>query len=83
MKMETQKDKYAYPGERFSENGWKIGVGQGMTMRDWFAGQAMCGIQAGYWSNPSISGVSPTMCANEAYQVADAMLAERKKETDT
>lgn len=46
----------------------------GMTLRDWFAGQVACGMAA----NPD------THCTNAvfshvAYGVADAMLAERAK----
>ncbi|MDD3134876.1 MAG: hypothetical protein PHF64_00095 [Methanoregula sp.] len=43
----------------------------GMSLRDWFAGQAMsrfyCGSQAPDW------------IAAESYRIADAMLAEREK----
>lgn len=58
----------------------------GMTLRDWFAGQAMAGmvsskdiisacIKAAYHD-----GVDPTdIVAADAYTYADAMLAERNK----
>lgn len=51
----------------------------GMTLRDYFAAKAMQGMAAGhfakyghedYWPRPEI--------ASEAYEMADAMLAERK-----
>jgi hypothetical protein len=45
---------------------------QGMTLRDYFAGQAISGI--------SESIKLSRMIANEAYQIADAMLKERAKE---
>jgi hypothetical protein len=40
----------------------------GMSLRDWFAGQALTGVQA-----PTAEGV-----AAAAYRVADAMLAARE-----
>lgn len=49
----------------------------GMSLRDWFAGQALQGILAGYWSNESLSGLSETVIAGEAYRAADAMLGAR------
>lgn len=59
----------------------------GMTLRDWFAGQAIQGImrtideaaRAG-----RLRGVIPDQdtVALSAYQTADAMLAERKKENE-
>ena len=58
----------------------------GMTLRDYFAGQVLCGI----FSDPEAVGfiskaakrsrVKPdTFTARTAYQMADAMLAEREK----
>lgn len=49
--------------------------GDGMTLRDWFAGQALAGIMATQW-RPSGDDVSPL--AEDAYKVADAMLAMRE-----
>jgi hypothetical protein len=45
-----------------------------MTLRDWFAGQAL----AGFASRPCYSDDE---AAAAAYRYADAMLAARKKET--
>jgi len=42
----------------------------GMTLRDWFAGQAMMGM---------LSSKPLTFCAADAYVMADAMLAARKE----
>ncbi|CAH2399118.1 hypothetical protein [Mesorhizobium ventifaucium] len=47
----------------------------GMTLRDWFAGQALAGdLAATPNCRPSIIG-----SAERAYAYADAMLAERRK----
>jgi hypothetical protein len=48
---------------------------KGMTLRDYFAGQALAGICA----NPDTSGAYK-LIVNEAYAYADAMLVERNKE---
>jgi len=45
----------------------------GMTLRDWFAGQAL--------SWPDMGGLSPHEAAEYVYEYADAMLAERAKAT--
>ena len=45
----------------------------GMSLRDWFAGQALSGIL----SNPSLSIKKYRDIIEEAYRFADAMLAER------
>jgi hypothetical protein len=56
--------------------------GAGMTLRDYFAGQALVGILAGGFADTiphdDISGGADA--AFFAYQYADAMLAERTKE---
>lgn len=45
----------------------------GMTLRDYFAGQALTGLLA----VPNGPQSGPDMYARDAYTVADAMLAER------
>lgn len=45
--------------------------GEGMSLRDWFAGQALAGMD--------VDGGSPETNARWAYRVADAMLAARKE----
>lgn len=45
----------------------------GMTLRDWFAGQAL----AGFLSNPTIGVTNPPKAANWAYAYADEMLEAR------
>ena len=47
------------------------GYEDGMTLRDYFAGQAL----AGYLADGVVS--EPQHCAEFAYRMADAMLAER------
>lgn len=49
---------------------------EGMTLRDYFAGQAISGIKScnEFWN------ITPTCAAHDAYATADAMLAEREKE---
>lgn len=47
----------------------------GMTLRDWFAGQALCFI-----THPDMKrNALATDIAHSAYMIADAMLAERSK----
>lgn len=45
----------------------------GMTLRDWFAGQALAGIAAPF------CGYEGDRAAERAYELADAMLKERAK----
>lgn len=52
----------------------------GMSLRDWFAGQALIAI-SGLWRG-TISDIDESisqLTARVAYQIADAMLAERSK----
>lgn len=46
---------------------------EGMTLRDWFAGQALPGIIA----QPNLDGWEPHIIAGWAYEIADAMIAAR------
>lgn len=64
--------------------------GPGMSLRDWFAGQALASIIEASIGNPKIIsslakdigiGITNTV-ATIAYEYADAMIAQREKETD-
>lgn len=48
----------------------------GMSLRDWFAGQALVGFGLGALSDAD----TMTLASNTAYAIADAMLAARKRE---
>lgn len=48
--------------------------------RDDFAGQALAGIAGGYWANTEMGGLNPRDLADEAYRMADAMIAARMGE---
>lgn len=61
---------------------------EGMSLRDYFAGQALVGLIVGIDPSPYVSGTrilkdldldSATSAASRAYAYADAMLAEREK----
>lgn len=47
----------------------------GMTLRDWFAAQALAGFLANCGEDPA-----PLRCAAIAYELADAMLIVRARE---
>lgn len=76
---ELQNDQYTYPGDRYTRNGSQSGRGMGISVRDYFAGECIAGILAGYWGNPDMGGLSPANLADEAFQMADAMMAMRVK----
>lgn len=48
----------------------------GMSLRDWFAGQALAGLHA----NPIWDDASHATAAQVCFDAADAMLAQREKE---
>jgi hypothetical protein len=53
----------------------------GMTLRDWFAGQALPSVIADATAGGSVDGTGTVydMLSQAAYRFADAMLAERAK----
>lgn len=57
---------------------WSIPVAPPITLREWFAGQALAGLMANK-SNPLI--YEPTQDAAYCYKIADAMLAQREKQS--
>ena len=62
----------AFPSEAGSQNFGR----SGMTLRDWFAGQALAGIAADYIE---ADAVDASEYASACGELADAMLAEREK----
>ncbi len=50
---------------------------EGLSLRDWFAGQALSGITKDYIDN---NVDEAKVCSEQAYRIADAMLAARSKE---
>ena len=50
----------------------------GMSLRDWFAGQALAGMIARYFTGEQRHAYA----ANDAYKFADAMIAARKGGSD-
>lgn len=65
--MIRPENPYAFP----SPDDGRPSDGYGMTLRDWFAGQAI--------SNPNLLALKREVAADYAYRMADAMLAERAK----
>jgi hypothetical protein len=65
---------------------------EGMTLRDWFAGQAVNGllscwkdyaefmqVDSGHFADVNPAAMPDSFWAERAYRIADAMLAERQK----
>jgi len=76
---DLERDNYVYPGTRLSRDGLPIGVGQGISVRDWFAGQALQGILAGGFADTVPHDAVDNEASFYAYKYADEMLAQREK----
>ena len=70
----------AFPGDRYIEGDFGFmslderNCHPGMTLRDWFAGQALAGLSA----NPTAYKFSVETLAKWAYEQADAMIKTRE-----
>ena len=75
----------AFPVPKESDGGWEDTDCttwrhfHGMTLRDWFAGQAVAGIM-GSSADAVTKNEQATFIATEAYLVADAMLKAREQQ---
>jgi hypothetical protein len=70
----------AFPSERgrWPDGNWNQTYESGMTLRDWFAGQALAGLASAHDQKGLWQGATPE-AAFEAYKLADAMLEARKR----
>lgn len=68
---------FAFPFQTVSPNGDPYSPESGMTLRDYFAGQALSGMCA---SETEYGIYVPEAASVRAYRFADAMIAERNKE---
>lgn len=68
----------AFPrGQHDSHTGRQVWT-TGMTLRDWFAGQALSGICAYSGEGTALLDTNPKAMAKTAYVWADAMIAARE-----
>lgn len=75
----------AFPSEQghIPDGTWNQTYEAGMSLRDWFAGQALAGVmRLAIESARSGRSIDAALIAVGAYEQADAMLAEREKSDD-
>lgn len=79
--MKTQDGGPAFPSEQghIPDGTWNQTYAQGMSLRDWFAGQALNGYLAGVDKDADIEGFDKARVAACCYSYADAMLEARTK----
>lgn len=68
-------------GPAFPSSNPEIGTDGGMSLRDWFAGQAIGGYLAAHSSDKEWLP-TPEATSEWCYAAADAMIAERAKRLD-
>jgi hypothetical protein len=78
---DTKDGGFAFPCPADDKSGWSAEYG--MTLRDWFAGQALNGIVAGLCASikegdSALARVRFDRTAADAYYLANAMLAARE-----
>jgi hypothetical protein len=81
---EPQDGGPAFPGQQDYTNGeWNQTWEPGMSLRDWFAGQALAGICSAYFNGRMSFKEGENVhdsIASGCGMIADAMIAERSKE---
>lgn len=71
------KKEYAFPQEGHSGD---VHYHPGLTLRDYFAAQAITGLLAVAQAENTLGGINwAESIATDAYMLADAMMAEREK----
>lgn len=81
MSEETKIDDGGPAFPRFVPEGHYNGSvhAEGMTLRDWFAGQALIGAYHAWMADCRNADSSAAGMATECYLIADAMLKARKQ----
>jgi hypothetical protein len=76
-----ERDEYVHPGKRYLNNGLVAGYGHGLGVRDHFAGLALMGMLAHSTKRYKPRVGAPEnwhdAIAEEAYEIADAMMRVR------
>ncbi len=77
--MEINDGGPAFPNEeKMGANGMRIDASRGMSLRDYFAGQALMGAMAySFGLEDNSHRIKAVVC--KCYQYADAMIAARKE----
>jgi hypothetical protein len=81
--MNAPENPPAFPCQALGSDGLpEVSASDGMTLRDWFAGQALAGLMSN--ENTPFSAdyaeVEPRQIAEAVYEIADAMLTARQSE---
>lgn len=70
----------AFPQTELGPDGEVFCQHRGMTLADWFAGQALAGVMpVCVGDTPRAGEAMPQAFARKAFEIADAMLAERAR----
>ena len=71
---------FAFPMNEKNSAGSHYHSHSGMSLRDWFAGQALAGLMAHPFEDGSdfLHDAGPAAAAYQSYRMADAMIAARK-----
>lgn len=78
MSSKANDPAFPTPPVYCETEGVQADAGQGgMTMREWYAGQALAGLLA---SRLASSSPDPELVSAAAFRMADAMLAQARKE---
>ena len=78
--MSTNDGGPAFPSEyrtQDSDGHPCVARSEGMSLRDWFAGQAMCLLIQPFTNTPREEHADAKLVSEYAYEIADAMLAAR------
>ena len=79
MSIERNDGGPAFPSVLYSHERAENWSTDGMSLRDWFAGQALLGILSGPASRERVPMSEWFDAPEQAYKLADTMLAERSK----